>query len=40
MQTVLVLVGVLNCGLIIFLIFKKNSSGLDAAMRDEFMRNR
>lgn len=40
MQTVLVLIGIVNCALLLFLIVKKNSSNLDAAMRDEFMRNR
>ena len=40
MEALVIILGIVNCGLIIFLLTKKNSSGLDAAMRDEFMRNR
>lgn len=32
--------GVVNIGLLVLLITRQKSSGLDAAMRDEFMRNR
>ena len=40
MEIVLVIFGILNCALIVVLLIKKNSNGLDTAMRDEFMRNR
>ncbi|MDQ5886654.1 MAG: recombination protein RmuC [Patescibacteria group bacterium] len=40
MLIVVVILGVINCGLIVYLVFRKNSAGLDSAMRDEFMRNR
>jgi DNA recombination protein RmuC len=40
MEIVLVIFGILNCALIVVLLLKKNGSGLDTAMRDEFMRNR
>lgn len=40
MEIVLVIFGILNCALIVVLLLKKNSTGLDTAMRDEFMRNR
>jgi len=40
MQIVLIFVGLINSALLIFLIVRKSSNNLDAAMRDEFMRNR
>ena len=40
MLIVIVILGVVNCILIAFLLIRKNSTGLDSAMRDEFMRNR
>lgn len=40
MLIVIVILGVVNSILIAFLLMRKNTSGLDSAMRDEFMRNR
>lgn len=40
MLIVIVILGVVNCALIAVLLLRKNGSGLDSAMRDEFMRNR
>jgi DNA recombination protein RmuC len=40
MLIVLMAFGVLNLGLLVLLVFKKTSPGLDAALRDEFGRNR
>jgi DNA recombination protein RmuC len=40
MLIVVLVVGIINAFLLLLLLTKKNNSGLDAAMRDEFMRNR
>lgn len=40
MLIVLIILGVINSALIVLLLVRKNSTGLDAAMRDEFSRNR
>ncbi len=40
MLIVIIILGVINSILIAFLLMRKNSTGLDSAMRDEFMRNR
>ncbi len=40
MNGVAIIFGILNSGLLIFLILKKNGTDLDGPMRDEFARNR
>lgn len=40
MNGVAIIFGILNSGLLIFLILKKNGADLDGPMRDEFARNR
>jgi DNA recombination protein RmuC len=40
MNGVVIIFGILNSGLLIFLILKKNGADLDGPMRDEFARNR
>lgn len=40
MEIVGILLGVANFGLLLYLLTKKQGTGLDSAMRDEFMRNR
>lgn len=40
MEILILILGVVNIGLLVLLITRQKSSGLDAAMRDEFMRNR
>lgn len=40
MEILILVLGVVNIGLLVLLITRQQSSGLDAAMRDEFMRNR
>jgi DNA repair exonuclease SbcCD ATPase subunit len=40
MEIVGILLGVANFGLLLYILTKKQGTGLDSAMRDEFMRNR
>ena len=40
MEIGVIFIGVVNLALLVYLILKKNSSNLDSAMRDEFVRNR
>lgn len=40
MLIALVVLGIVNIALLCFLVFRKNNTGLDGALRDEFARNR